>query len=293
MNRRHTTLIILATSFASIVFFPSCVGKKKFLNEVSRRATCDTTLQEINSRNLALNRELAQIKLQLAEKTGESNALREMQNKQDAQINRLKLEVERLTNQSLNQQSTMDGALQQRTQELEASKAVIQSFKDVLIDQENRMAELLRKVTEAIPELGGNDLTVEVKDGKAIISLSEKVLFRSGGDDLISKSGSIIERISNVLQQYPDMDVLVLGHTDNQRNRVDNWNLSAMRAAALARSLTKDFGLNPNQVTAAGKSEYKPKASNESASGREQNRRTELVISPQSEKIVRMVKNAN
>lgn len=271
----------------------SCVSKKKYLREVSKRTVCDSTLQMINTRNLSLNGEIATLKLQLAEKTGERNALRDLHDKQNQQIDRLEQELRKLTNQSQNQQQSLDVTIQQKERELEAKKAAIQNFKNTILAQEEALKELIDKVSANLSTYSVEDLSLEVKNGLAYISISEQVLFLRGTTKATSKAYDILESIARVLLEYPQMDIFVLGHTDNQPVRnwdlVDNWDLSVLRATPVVRMLTKEFGLNPNQVTAGGKGDSKPKSSNDTSEGREQNRRTEIVIYPPTDNILKMV----
>lgn len=281
--------------FIGITLFstPSCVSKKKYLREVSNRTVCDSTLQMINTRNLSLNGEIATLKLQLAEKTGERNALRDLHDKQNQQIDRLEQELRKLTNQSQNRQQTLDVTLQQKERELDAQKAAIQNFKKAILSQEESLKELIDKVTINLSSYSSEELSMEVKNGLGYISISEQVLFRRGSTRTTSKAYDILESIARVLLEYPQMDIYVLGHTDNQpvRNRdlADNWDLSVLRSTPVVRMLTKEFGLNPNQVTAGGKGDSKPKSSNDTAEGREQNRRTEIVIYPPTDNILKMI----
>lgn len=281
--------------FIGFTFFSntSCVSKKKYLREVSNRTVCDSTLQIINTRNLSLNGEIATLKLQLAEKTGERNALRDLHDKQNQQIDRLEQELRKLTNQSQNRQQSLDVTIQQKERELEAQKAAIQNFKNAILAQEESLKELIGKIGENLSSYNTEDLSMEVKNGVGYISISELLLFRKGSTKTTSKAYDILESMARVLLEYPQMDIFVLGHTDNQpvknRDLVDNWDLSVLRSTPIVRMLTKEFGLNPNQVTAGGKGDSKPKSSNDTAEGREQNRRTEIVIYPPTDNILKMV----
>ncbi len=283
-------VLLVSSAFFST---SACVSKKKYRTEVSRRADCDSTLQIINKRNLSLNRELADMKLQLAEKTGERNALREIHDKQNDQIDRLEQEIRKLTNQSQNQQQSLDITIQQKEKELQAKKAAIQGFKNTIKSHEQTLSELIQKVATNLPNYSNEDLALEVKNGLGYIRISEGILFRKGSTRLASGAYDILESVSRVLLEYPQMDILVLGHTDNQPVRTkgldDNWDLSVLRSTPVVRLLTKEFGLNPNQVTAGGKGESKPVASNDSAEGREKNKRTEIVIYPPTDKLLKTI----
>ena len=292
-------LKILATVFplfallCTALFFSSCVSKKKYLSEVELRATCDTTLQQLNSRNLSLNREIARLKLELAEQNGMTNAFREVLDKQDEQINRLEEEIEKLSNQSLDQQTLMDGALQQKTRELERRKAQLQVFKDDILKQEEDLKTIISRIGAEFTGMEAEKLGLEISKGKGQIRLSESLIFRKGSTRLNSKAYDILETIGIVLMDYPAMTITVIGHADNKPGKTDNWNLSALRATAVVKSLTNDVGMAPNQIMAAGKGEFKPISSNETEEGRALNRRTEIVIAPSYEKILQRLLETN
>ncbi|MEZ4932355.1 MAG: hypothetical protein R2788_09580 [Saprospiraceae bacterium] len=186
------------------------------MREVSNRTVCDSTLQIINTRNLSLNGEIATLKLQLAEKTGERNALRDLHDKQNQQIDRLEQELRKLTNQSQNRQQSLDVTIQQKERELEAQKAAIQNFKNAILAQEESLKELIGKVGENLSSYNTEDLSMEVKNGVGYISISEQLLFRKGSTKTTSKAYDILESIARVLLEYPQTDIFVLGHTDNQ-----------------------------------------------------------------------------
>ena len=293
MSKPSILIFLLALLLGSAFSTSSCVSKKKFTNEVARRANCDSTLQQLNSHNLLLNGEIAELKLKLAEKTGEAKAFWELIDKQDKQIDRLNKEIEKMTDQSLSQQTTLDGALQLKSQTIAEKEAIIQGLKDAVAAQRQQLQELLDRISAALPEYSSDDLSMEIKKGLGHIRISEQLLFRKGTTRLNSRAYAILEKIANVLMEYPQTKILVVGHTDNKpvksRSLKDNWDLSVLRATPIVRMLTKDLGLSPNQVTAAGKGEFKPIASNDSSGGREKNRRTELVIYPPVDKILKMV----
>ena len=295
MGKTYSGASLGVILFFSIPLFISCVSKKKFLAEVDRRTTCDSTLQAINTRNLQLNREIATLKLELAEKTGEGNALREIYDKQVSQIDNLEGQIRRLNDQSVNNQEAMGGKLQQKENELADKQAVIDGFKMTINEQEEQLRELIGKVANNLNSYSGDEISLAVKDGQGYIILSEETIYRKGSTRLSGKAYEILDSISLVLLQYPQMDILVLGHTDNQptrsRNLKDNWDLSVLRATPVVRMLVDEFGLNPNQVICGGKGDSKPRTSNDSAEGRQKNRRTEIIIYPSTDKLVKMIKS--
>ena len=116
------------------------------------------------------------------------------------------------------------------------------------------------------------------------ISISDKVLFKSGSYDITEKAFSILEKVANVVNRQPQMDVMIEGHTDSNPIKTefleDNWDLSAKRATSITRILQNKFGVKPERLIAAGRSSYIPIAPNDTDANRSKNRRTKIIILP-------------
>jgi chemotaxis protein MotB len=291
MKNIITTSIFTILIFAFLSSATSCVGKKKFLREVSSR---DTMVMQLNGRVIQLNQEIAGLKLELAGKEGENKALRDLQDKQDEHINRLKKEIEKLTNQSLSQQQLMDITIKRKQEEIAAREQVLEGMRTTMNDQEQAMQNILTQMQTALSSYDAAKFTTDFRSGSAIFSIPEELLFRPGSITTVKSTSDILEKIAAVLNQHPEVNIMVKGHTDNQpvKNRAyaDNWDFSAQRAAAVVRILTKDYYLNPSQLVAAGKGEFEPATSNESTAGRNKNRRIEFVLTPKIDKVFRMIR---
>lgn len=294
MSKNTASLaLLMGVAILSSLSLPSCVGKKKFTREVSTR---DSMLTQVNKRVIELNQEIARQNIKLAEKDGENKVLRELQDKQDRQINRLQNEIEKLTTQSSSQQELMDLSLKRKQEELEEKEQIIGGMQQTLDKQATAMEEMLDKIRAALQQYDQRELSLDIRGGRAYVGLAEKLLFKSGSAQLSREAMPILEKIAEVLVNHPELDIIVEGHTDNvpirSREFKDNWDLTAIRATAVARMLTKEFSLNPSQVTAAGRGEYLPRASNETAEGRALNRRTEIILSPRVDAIYKLIREA-
>ncbi|MBC7885920.1 MAG: OmpA family protein [Saprospiraceae bacterium] len=146
---------------------------------------------------------------------------------------------------------------------------------------------------KTLSDFNDADVSVEVKKGVVYISLSDHMLFKSGSDNLSSGADKVLAKIAGVLNGQKDLDILVEGHTDNvpiaTESISDNWDLSAKRATAVVRTLQKKYNVEPSRMTAGGRSEYLPKSSNTSSSGRAENRRTEIIILPKLDQFFKLM----
>jgi chemotaxis protein MotB len=128
------------------------------------------------------------------------------------------------------------------------------------------------------------DIEVNVEKTVVFISISDKLLFKSGSYNVTEGAYTVLEKIAKVINDQPEMEVMIEGHTDNtpiKRNIIqDNWDLSALRATAITRILQYKFGVVPNRLIAAARSQYIPLVANDSAENRAKNRRTKIIIMP-------------
>lgn len=159
--------------------------------------------------------------------------------------------------------------------------------------QTQALAGLRKKVADALVNFKSDELTVTSKDGKVYVSLSENLLFKSGSADVDPKGKDAIGQLAVVLNANPDIGVMVEGHTDSipiaSGRFKDNWELSTARATSIVRLLTSDHKLAPARVTAAGRGEWVPVASNKEAEGRAKNRRTEIILTPDLKELFRII----
>jgi len=143
---------------------------------------------------------------------------------------------------------------------------------------------LVMNLKRSLADFDDEDIAIEVKKGVVYISVSDKMLFKSGSYKISDRAKEVIGKITQIVNDHKDLDVLVEGHTDTvpiyTECMLDNWDLSVKRATSIVRLMQTEFGVEPARMTAAGRSEYIPKESNETSEGRAINRRTEIIILP-------------
>jgi chemotaxis protein MotB len=165
----------------------------------------------------------------------------------------------------------------------------IEQLEQLIANKEAAMKQLKDAVSNALANFEGNGLTVERKNGKVYVSMENKLLFSSGSWSVGAQGRKAVAQLAKVLNKNKDIEVLIEGHTDNvpyQSNGAikDNWDLSTKRATAIVRILTNN-GVQPNRVTAAGRGAFFPVASNATKEGRAKNRRIEIILAPNLDKI--------
>lgn len=140
------------------------------------------------------------------------------------------------------------------------------------------------------------DVNVKVLKGVVYISLADNMLFKSGSYQISPRAMDILSKIAKIIKDYRDYDVLVEGNTDNvpisRPNIRNNWDLSALRASSVVQVLQDDFGVDPSRLTAGGRGEYNPIASNDTAEGRQLNRRTQIIITPNLDQFLDLIDKA-
>jgi len=192
-------------------------------------------------------------------------------------------DVYQSTNNELHMTKEQIAAQRERMRELQA-----------YIDQQQKATEnLRRKVADALVGFNTSDLTITVKNGRVYVSMQESLLFPSGSAVVNPRGKEALAKVAGVLNTNPDINVDVEGHTDSVRihNKMyeDNWDLSTARATAIARILIGDYLVSPNRVIASGRSKYDPVADNETPGGRAMNRRTEIILEPKLDELMRIM----
>lgn len=168
----------------------------------------------------------------------------------------------------------------------------LKNLQAIIDNQKQQSAALRNKMAEALKGFGSDQLTVTQKDGKVYVSMQESLLFPSGSAVINTEGKNALSKLAGVLNSNPDININVEGHTDSIPIKIkfeDNWALSVARATSIVRILTKEYSVNPLRIIASGRSEFLPIASNESAEGRAQNRRTEIILEPKLDALMDML----
>ncbi|MEN8123158.1 MAG: OmpA family protein [Bacteroidota bacterium] len=184
--------------------------------------------------------------------------------------------------------SAKEHNLTQLQAELEARSETIYELEELIAAKEAKMTALRDAISNALHSFEGKGLTVTHKNGKVYVSMENKLLFSSGSWAVGAQGKNAVINLAQVLADNSDIEVLIEGHTDNVPYNgttiQDNWDLSVKRATAIVRILQNN-GVNPKQVTAAGRSKYIPIADNTNSEGKAKNRRIEIILAPNLDRI--------
>ncbi len=170
----------------------------------------------------------------------------------------------------------------------------VQELEQVMANKDKAVQDLKSKISSALLNFKENDISVKVKNGKVYVSLAEQLLFQSGSVEVDNKGVTALQQLAKAIKDQKDINIMVEGHTDNvpiSKKTLymnDNWDLSVMRATSITKILTKG-GVSPNQITASGRGEYLPLATNDSPLNKQKNRRTEIIITPNLDELFKIL----
>ncbi|WP_407481475.1 OmpA family protein [Elizabethkingia meningoseptica] len=178
--------------------------------------------------------------------------------------------------------------------QIKESQDYIKRLQDARSKQDSLNIAISNKLKRSLDNINDQDIDIKVQKGVVFISLSDKMLYKSGSYEILPTAETVLEKVARVINDYSDYDVMVEGHTDTDPMRPnalikDNWDLSAMRATSVVRMLQTKFGVNPSRMTAGGRSEYVPKADNNTAFGKSENRRTEIIVLPKLDQFMQLL----
>jgi chemotaxis protein MotB len=283
-----------------VIFLSSCVTKKKYreleansamaLDKVmEQEKLCQLELENIRKSLQARDNELlvARTKLEsLAEK--EQNTEKNLTDYKEKNTQLLN----QLTELSVISKSGAE-SIKKSLDAIDAQNKYIKELTTSIQRKDSVNLSLVTNLKKSLDNINDEDINIEVKKGVVYISLSDKLLFKSGSYEVNQSAENVLNKIAKVVNDHKDLDILIEGHTDNvpMKNSCmkDNWDLSVMRSTSIVRLLQTKYNVAPSRMTAGGRSEFLPKTSNESASGKSVNRRTEIIIVPKLDQFFQLM----
>jgi|TARA_B100000530_G_scaffold335580_1_gene288013 chemotaxis protein MotB len=290
--------------FFTILFY-SCVSTKTFREVENRYANLKMEYKSILEKNKLLNEsndsiiQLLNSKSKLLEIIGDSLMLV----KND--LNDIKLNYETLESKSdsdiksrIIENNNLLDSLAKIHYELKTGLNKVFELEKLVLEKEKKLNLLRKNLSDALLNFEGNGLKVDQRNGKVYVSMENKLLFKSGSWKVQPDGRKAIKQLSNVLAGNPEINVLIEGHTDNvpysgEGVIKNNWDLSTKRATAIINLLLINKLVLPQNITAAGRGEFFPIASNSDEKGRSANRRIEVILTPKLNEISKLLENIN
>ena len=256
----------------------SCVSKKQLVD--CQNENKELTAQYQNSREslAAANARINSL----------SDQLKSCQNNNDALAKSLEQSLNNANSSSVNVAKLVD--------QINESNQYIRHLIEVKSKSDSLNLVLTNNLTRSLSKEDMKDVDVQMLKGVVYISLSDNMLYKSGSYQISSAADATLSKIAKIIMDYPDYDVLIEGNTDNvpisQTNIRNNWDLSCLRASSVVQALQTKFGADPKRLTAAGRGEYNPVADNNSAAGKNKNRRTQIIITPKLDQFMELIGQA-
>ncbi len=265
----------------SSLLLTSCVSKKKY---AELEAQQKTTQDLLNTATVKLNSCLTDFAGADARAKALADRLADLKSSNEALIQSSKDLTVLTTKGATNLEKSLES--------LKERDLKITRLQDALNKKDSVTLAIVSSLKR---EVGMNDpdIEVNVEKGVVYISLSDKVIFKSGSYNITSRATDILSKVATVINGKPNFEAMVEGHTDNVPYNgggvlIDNWDLSVKRATAIVRELQK-LGVNPNKLVAAGRADYVPLVPNDSAENRAKNRRTRILVLPKIDQFYDMI----
>lgn len=269
-------------SLLIIVLITSCVSQKKYTALQDKSEACENEIKSINNERLVLEANLAN------EQNKAKNLSQQMEYFKSTNTNLL----ERLSDLSIVSKSGAE-SIKKSLEALNEQNKYIKDLTSNIQRKDSINLALVMNLKRSLDNFDDEDIAIEVKKGVVYVSISDKMLFKSGSYKISSQAEDVIGKIAKIINDHKELDILVEGHTDTvpiaTECMVDNWDLSAKRATSIVRLMQTKFEVNPSRMTAGGRSEYVPKTTNETTQGRTINRRTEIIILPKLDQFFQLL----
>ncbi len=276
-------LNFLFALFTLAATMSSCVvlSTKKYKSLLAKQDSLSAGWSDSQLNNESLEKRIKRLQVDTASLNEKLIALNERYTDLDANYSKLR-------NNSSSEINKLAGDLKKREQRLK-------EVEEVLRKRDEATNQLKAKLQQALLGFEKSGLTVEVRNGKVYVSLTDKLLFPSASIVIDEKGKQVLTQLAGVLKQQPEINIAVEGHTDSQRisnlgQIKDNWDLSVLRSTSVVRFLTDEQKVESVRMTATGKGQFQPLADNTTVEGRSKNRRIEIVLSPKLDELYDLIK---
>ena len=263
----------------------SCGSKKELLE-------CQTTNKTLNESLQAAKEDLAAKNARITSLEEQQRGMQQMLKNAEDKYAKLQESLDRsLTNASQNNVS-----IEKLVDQINESNKYIRHLVEVKSKSDSLNMVLTNNLTRSLSKEELKEVDVQVLKGVVYISLADNMLYQSGSYEINSRAAETLSKIAKIIKDYKDYDVLIEGYTDNvpikKQNIRNNWDLSALRASSVVQALQNDYGVDPKRLTAGGRGEFNPIASNDTEVGKQRNRRTQIIITPKLDEFMDLIGQA-
>ena len=269
----------------SALILSSCASKKDL-------AECQTTNKTLNESLQAAKEDLAAKNARIASLEEQQRGMQQLLKNAEEKYAKLQESLDKsLTNASQNNIS-----IEKLVDQINESNQYIRHLVEVKSKSDSLNMVLTNNLTRSLTKDEMKEVDVQVLKGVVYISLADNMLYKSGSYEINARAAETLSKIAKIIKDYKDYDVLIEGNTDNvpisKTNIRNNWDLSALRASSVVQALQNDYGVDPKRLTAGGRGEYNPVASNDTEVGKQRNRRTQIIITPKLDQFMDLIDKA-
>ena len=280
---KQTTIIIAAA--AACLLATSCASKKDLVNCQNENRELQSSYQSAKEQLAGANARVTSLEEALA---AQKQAL-EDQKKAYARL-------QKTLDQSVANASQNNISIDKLVDQINESNQYIRHLVDVKSKSDSLNMVLTNNLTRSLSKEELKEVDVQVLKGVVYISLADNMLYKSGSYEINSRAEETLSKIAKIIMDYKDYDVLIEGNTDNvpitRENIRNNWDLSCLRASSVVQYLQTHYGVDPKRLTAGGRGEYNPIATNDTELGKQRNRRTQIIITPKLDEFMDLIDKA-
>ena len=273
---------LMMTLLAGLLLVSSCASKKDLQD-----------CREQNQKLLETGKEMIMNYQQTKEQLAAANARVSSLEDQLARAREDYAQLQNSLDKSLVNSSQSNISIEKLVDQINESNQYIRHLTNLKSKSDSLNLALTNKLTRSLSKEELKDVDVQVLKGVVYISLADNMLYKSGSYEINERAAETLSKIAKIINDYEDYDVLIEGNTDNvpirRENIRNNWDLSCLRASSVVQALQNNYGVNPKRLTAGGRGEYNPLATNNTELGKQRNRRTQIIITPKLEEFLELI----
>ena len=277
---------------AAMLIMSSCVSKKALLDCQKSNEELQKANRELTDKSGDAREQIATLNAQL---TASQQAVKGLQKELESQ-KKANASLQNSLDKSLTNASSNNVNISKLVDQINESNQYIRHLVEVKTKSDSLNLVLTNNLTRSLSKEELKEVDVQVLKGVVYISLADNMLYESGSYKINSRASETLSKIAKIIKDYKDYEVLIEGNTDNvpisQTNIRNNWDLSCLRASSVVQELQTKYGVDPKRLTAGGRGEYNPIATNDTPVGKQRNRRTQIIITPKLDQFMVLIDQA-